>query len=143
MSMNRRPQTGLLALSGVLLLLSALAHALAGWPPIARDLLASGVPTELIAGLRVGWYFGSAAMLAFAAIALHGAYAVWREQPAPLSALRLIGLTYLGFGLAAFVYRDFNSHFLTFMVLGVLLLAAASGPQGASKSRDSGKRSLS
>ena len=142
MSMNRRLQTGLLGLSGVLVLSSALAHALAGWPSMARGLFASGAPVELIAALRVGWYFGSAAMLAFAAIALHGAYAVWQEQPAALTALRLIGLTYLGFGLAAFVYRDFNSHFLGFMVLGALLLTAAWGPQGASKSRGSGKRAL-
>ncbi|MGE4070005.1 MAG: hypothetical protein AB7E72_02420 [Lysobacterales bacterium] len=139
--MNRRLQTGLLGLSGILLLLSALAHALAGWPSMARGLFASDAPAELIAALRVGWYFGSAAMLAFAAIALHGAYAVWRAQPAPLTALRLIALTYLGLGLAAFVYRDFNSHFLAFMVLGALLLAAASGRQSASESRGSGKRS--
>lgn len=111
----------------LLLLCSAGAHALLGWPPIARDLQAAAVSADLIAGLRMGWYFGSAAMLAFAAITGLAAYNLKRGLSVPLGGLGVIGWTYLIFGLAAFVCRDFNSHFLAFMAQGALLLAAA-GP---------------
>jgi F420-dependent oxidoreductase-like protein len=65
-----RTRAGLGLLGGALLLASSLAHALLGWPQMRTGLRAGGADPELIAGLGVGWHFGSLSMAAFGAIVL-------------------------------------------------------------------------
>ncbi len=85
---------------GVLLVVSAVPHALLGWPPAAEQLMAAGVEAELIGGLAIGWYFGSAAMLGLGgAVLLSAPYVsthhwVWRVPCC-------IGAVYLSFGVAS------------------------------------------
>jgi hypothetical protein len=109
-------------LSAVALFASGLAHAFLGWGQFASALEASAVPDAVVGALAVGWYFGSTAMIAFAAIAL--AAALRRRASASLL-LGIIGGTYVLFGLAAYLSRDFNPHFLGFVGIGVLAATAA------------------
>lgn len=88
---------------GILMLASSVPHALLGWPASADKLLASGVDPDLVAGLAVGWYFGSAAMLAMGGVVL----------------------------LAAISYRSFNPPLFSFAVIGALLLLSSVMARGA------------
>ena len=60
---NVRKAIGILA--GVLLVLSALAHAFLGWPAMLAGLTEAGAGDDLTGALAVGWYFGSMAMFVF------------------------------------------------------------------------------
>lgn len=53
----------ILPVAGTLLLLSAIAHAILGWPPIRADLLEDGVAPGLVGGSAVGWYFAGVAFV--------------------------------------------------------------------------------
>ncbi len=122
---------------GVLLVLSAVPHALLGWPPAAEQLLAAGVEAELIGGLALGWYFGSAAMLALGGAVLLSApyvsahHLVWRVPCC-------IGAVYLSFGVGALLSRSLDPHFLLWVVIGALLVIGslwarpAASPQSGS-----------
>ncbi len=112
-------------LGGALLVLSSLAHAFLGWPALAAALADSGVGEELAGALAIGWYCGSMAMLVFALIVLRTA--IRNTDPC---AVRFIALGYLVFGLAAWLARDLNPHFLLFIATGIVLaLFAFSKPQ--------------
>ena len=111
--------------AGALILLSALAHAFLGWPAMAAALTAAGAGAELSGALAVGWTFGSMAMAVFGLIVLKIAL-----SNAERGAVRFIAFGYLVFGLAAWLERDLNPHFLLFVGTGVLLaLFAFSRPR--------------
>jgi len=115
----------LLLVAGILLLLTAAAHAFIGWPAIREELLASEAPGSLVRAIGIGWLYGSAAMLTFGVIALT---VWWWAQTGKMMMGRVAGviaLLYLGFGTWAFFYSSLNPHFIGFIVLGVLLGAAS------------------
>jgi len=101
---------------GALLVISALAHAFLGWPAMDAALANVGAGEALAGALAVGWYFGSMAMLVFGLIVLR--IAIRDGEPC---AVRFIAVGYLVFGLAAWLARDLNPHFLVFITIGVLL----------------------
>jgi len=113
--------------AGLLLLVSSLAHSFLGWPSIRPQLVAAGVPEDLVGALAVGWHFGGVAMAAFAAIVL----LAWRRACAGaaggLEAVGVVAVAYIGFGTAAFVLRSFAPFFLIFIVPGVALALCAWG----------------
>jgi len=116
----------LLPTTGVLLLLSAVSHALFGWPSIRDKLLHGGAEPDLVGAIAIGWYFGSVAMAVFGIAILLS----WRERirgkPMGRDVVILVSVTYLAFGTYAFVARSFNSHFLlAFLVPGFLLALPA------------------
>jgi hypothetical protein len=82
------------------------------------------VDADLIAGLAVGWYFGSAAMVALGAAAIvsapHVSTARWAWR-VPLA----IGLVYGGFGVAAIAFRAPRPQFFLFVISGALLVVGA------------------
>jgi hypothetical protein len=114
----------LVLVGGVSILLSSIPHALLAWPPAVERLQAAGVEADVIAGLAVGWYFGSVAMVALGGAALacapHVATArfAWRV---PL----WIGLVYGAFGAAAVAGRGARPQFFLFVASGALLVAGA------------------
>jgi hypothetical protein len=110
--------------AGALLLASSLAHAFAGWPALTSALDGSGVAADLQGALAVGWFWGSASMAAFGLIVTIYASRRLRGDHPPVLPIRLIAVTYLLFGAAAFLARDFNPHFLLFVVSGLLVGAA-------------------
>ncbi len=75
-------------------------------------------------GRTVGWYFGSAAMLVFGAVALLAFRALPSGKPLAWQSAFVVGLGYLGFGLGALAYRA-NPHFLGFVALGGALAVGA------------------
>lgn len=107
-------------LAGVLLVLSALAHAFFGWPAMTEALddaiTDDAGAVDLVGALAVGWHFGSMAMFVFGLIVLRIAI-----RDADSCSARFIAVGYLVFGLAAWLARDLNPHFLLFIVTGVLL----------------------
>jgi len=114
----------LLPIVGGFLLLSSLAHALLGWPPIRAELEQAGVDGNLIGAIAVGWYFGSVAMAAFGVIVLLS----WREMGHQTgmgrAAAATVSVTYLVFGVLALLLRSLNPHFIIAFVLPGLLLGA-------------------
>lgn len=115
--------------SGAVLLLSGLAHAFTGWPPQADALVAAGIDAGIRSALRIGWYFGSLAMMAFGAIVL-GMTRASRRTKVHAGPAWVISALYLVFGLGSFVATDFNLHFLLFVATGVLVgMFAATLPQ--------------
>ncbi len=120
-------------LAALLLIASAFAHAFLGWPPFQSLLKQAGVEAEATAALEVGWYFGSLAMLAFGAIVFLAAARAIRGEQAANGSLWIIGAAYTLYGVVAYVARDFNPHFLLFVVTGLLVAAVAaleSSPTG-------------
>jgi hypothetical protein len=109
--------------AGLLLLASSLAHSLLGWPQIRPQLVAAGVPEDLVGALAAGWHFGGVAMAAFGVIVL----LAWRRSrhgdAAGLEAVAVVAAAYLAFGTAAFVMRSFAPFFLIFIVPGAGLAA--------------------
>lgn len=107
-------------LVGLLLLASAAAHALAGWPPFRESLTGAGVEADEVGALAAGWYFGSAAMLAFGLLVLQQARRRLRSQRVDGGPLWIVALAYVAFGAAAFALRGGNPHFLGFVATGCL-----------------------
>lgn len=108
-------------LGGTVLLLSSIAHAFLGWPTLEALLKVAEVQPELTGALAVGWYFGSVAMLAFGLIVGHSAWRMWQGAAVSTVPAGIIAALYLLFGLGAYLSRDFNPHFLLFVLTGVLV----------------------
>jgi hypothetical protein len=109
---------------GLLVAASSLPHALAGWPALAAELRALSVGDELIGGLAVGWWFGSASFVAMGIAVL----LAWRELVTSALAWKVVatvGAALAIFGAGALAYRRGNPHFLGFLGVGVALVAAA------------------
>jgi hypothetical protein len=116
--------TKLVALGGALGVLLALPHAFLGWPPIADTLLAAGIDPDLVAGISVGWYFGSLSMVASGAVVLVASTSIATHRWA-FAAVLLVGLSYVVFGLAALLYRGAKPQFAVFLAVGAVMAIGA------------------
>jgi len=119
-----RLRLALAVLATLLFAAAAAAHAFLGWPPFEADLREAGLDGSHVGALATGWYFGSVAMATYAALAAFGAWEIRRGSLAGMVPLRLIGASYAGFGVAAWLIRSHNPHFLGFVVIGLTALAA-------------------
>jgi hypothetical protein len=108
-----------LVIAGLLLLLSACAHAGLGWPAMREELTKVSASPDLMASMSIGWYFGSTAIAAFGAIALSAALGAVTAAGRVFYASLIVGLAYGDFGLATYaIYRE--ALFLGFVVIGLL-----------------------
>ena len=124
-----RPRALLGIFSGAILVGSAAAHSLLGWPAMREQLVKAGAPRDLIVGLSIGWNFGGMAMLLFGMLALWLFGAALRGQLVWARPLMLIGVVYAAFGAWALTVGDRNPFFLIFIVPGLLMaIAAWEGP---------------
>jgi hypothetical protein len=112
--------------AGVLMIASAAAHSLLGWPQLRAQLAQSRVPDDLALGLAVGWHFGAAAMLAFACIVLWIFVRRLRGTAAPRVPAAVVAALYLAFGAGALAVSG-DPFFLVFIIPGLLLAIASSG----------------
>lgn len=113
-------QVALTYLTALCLLGSAYAHAFLGWPSFKQQLIDFGVSSHVIGAINAGWYFGSLCMLAFAALSLwHARYGGQQI------ALRFAAVVYLIFGIGGFLLREFNTHYLAFVLCGVLMAVSS------------------
>jgi hypothetical protein len=123
--MKRRGILGLVA--GILLILSSAAHSFLGWQGLGNELSAAHVPPDLRFGVKVGWQFGGAAMLAFGVMVVGQAIRRLRGQEAPLLPEIATAALYLGFGGWALVASHGSPFFLVFIVPGLLLALSVIG----------------
>jgi hypothetical protein len=127
----RRTQAILGLIAALILFLSSGAHTFLGWKALGGQLLAAKAPADLINGLRIGWYFGGAVMVAFALIAVRCSLRRVKDDGAASFELLVMGLTYALFGLWAWTVGDRNPFFIgVFVVPGVLLLLAGAPLKG-------------
>lgn len=110
---------------GVLLVASACAHSLLGWPELQAELAEARVPAELAGALMVGWQFGGAAMLTFGIVVLATFWARLRKRQASLLVGMYVGLLYVSFGVWALVVTGMNPFFLVFIIPGCGLVLAS------------------
>ncbi len=121
---NSAVWTGFLA--ALVLAAGGLAHAFVGWPAMHVGLEQAGAGEELLGAIFVGWAWGSSSMLAFAAVVGFASWRLSRGHRPPVGALWIVALLYLLFGTSAYVGRDYNPHFLFFVVSGALVALFAS-----------------
>jgi hypothetical protein len=60
-------------------------------------------------------------MFGFGTIVLNQTFRRMRHQPIQVGPLWIIAIVYLVFGIGAYVWRDFNPHFLLFVATGGLV----------------------
>lgn len=102
------------------IVLSALAHTLLGWPGLRGQLELARVPDELLAGVGMVWFYGGLAMLLLAAL-----LGIELRRPAPARAVFIaIGLGYTVFGVAELALTA-SAFPLVFVLPGALPLGAA------------------
>jgi hypothetical protein len=123
----KRASPWLLLVSGILLLATAAAHGLLGWPAVRGELDAVHPPDDIVRAISIGWLYGSAAMAAFGVLAL-GAWRAARTGRMPVAGVAgTISALYVGFGGWALVRTSGGAHFIAFVALGLLLGLAAYG----------------
>ena len=122
-----RWRAGLGLVAGVMLVLSSAAHSVLGWKAIGGELAAAGVPADLTFGLKAGWQFGGASMLAFGIICISMFAMRLRRRSVPSFPAFVIGGVYLVFGAWALAASQFDPFFLIFIVPAILLVAASTG----------------
>lgn len=122
--MAHRPRVALLALAALGMTLSALPHALGAWPHFRGALVGLGADARTLGAVGSAWAFGTTMMLVCAAIVAGQAHRAARDEAVVRSTLWPIALGWMGYGTAAFVVRDFNTHYLGFAACGAILLLA-------------------
>lgn len=110
---------------GALLILSSFAHSLLGWKVMSLQLQTTQVPPELLNGLRMGWHFGGAVMLALGIVMIWLFNKRLRGEAISTFPAVVIAIAYLSFGIWALVVSDFDPFGLVFIIPGVLLLTAS------------------
>ncbi len=109
-----------LYLAGIVMVLSAGAHGALGWPGLATALHEVNAPPDLVTGLAIGWYFGTATMVALGLIVFVAARRLWQGDKTAATYVWQIAAVYLLFGLGALFATSFNPFFLLFVGIGVL-----------------------
>lgn len=117
--MKSRSVVGLVA--GCALLLSAIPHAFMGWPSFEPVLAAASVDVEAVAGLRIGWIYGSFSMAGLGIIVVLAAWSSWRHATPPGSGPVVVAIATLAFGLWAYLGHGMHPHFLLFIAQGLLV----------------------
>lgn len=120
-----RWRANLVTAAGVILVLSSIAHTFLGWGDIAPRL--AGVDSDLVFGLRAGWYFAGVSMLAFGLIAITTGAEMRRSLAPSQGTLLIIGASYTVFGLWALATSGLDPFFLLFLGPGLMLLGGALG----------------
>lgn len=111
--------------AGLMLILSAGAHSLAGWPGLRAQLLSARVPADLIAGLGMGWHFGGASMLVFGVLMLALFIGRLRGERIASWPAMLVGGMYVAFAAVVTSQNGWDAFYLVFIVPGILLVLAA------------------
>lgn len=118
----RRVGQVLAVLGALFALASAYAYGFFARPATLAKLPAD-LPADTFAAFNAAWIFGGVAMVAFALVVLVLVPRLGRDAHATVP-VAIAGLFYLGYGTWATAYRH-HSHFIGFIVIGMLILAGA------------------
>lgn len=110
----------LVMISGVVMLLSSVAHGGLGWPAMRAELGSTTAPADLVQGLGAGWYFGTASMAAFGSIVLFCGLRMRRGDLSGVPVVGIVAVCYVVFGLLATLLVHLNAHFALFVATGLL-----------------------
>lgn len=121
--MIRKLHVILLFAAALLMSFSAFVTATVSVPHLGEDLFEINVRPTLIRAIMIGLHFSSFAMVGFAALVLASAVRALRGVVFDKISLAIIGIMYLGFGIAAFALSG-SHHTLGYVLIGVLLLTA-------------------
>ncbi|HEX4935799.1 MAG TPA: hypothetical protein VFV33_21615 [Gemmatimonadaceae bacterium] len=114
-------------LAALVITASSLAHSLLGWPAMRERLGQTTAPADLVTGLGIGWVWGGVCMAAFGLLLLWMISQAWRGAAIALAPFRIIGATYVLFGLGAWRVSGGDPFYAVFVVPGVLLLYTGLG----------------
>jgi hypothetical protein len=126
--MRQALRTTLLFAAAVFMGFSALVHAIINVPHLREDMQEINVRPTLLGAVMLGLHFSTVAMFAFACLVLAGAIQSLRMAVTPRLPLSIIAVTYVGFGIAAFVLSG-SHHTLGYVLIGVLILGAIAIPE--------------
>lgn len=122
--MPNRLTVGLMYLASGLILVAAALHGIVGFSAIEAELVRLEASEEFIGALGLGWTLGSLCGAALGLITLLAARRLARGDASLRSSTLLIGVLYGLFGVGATVVRGVSPHFLLFIGIGGLLVAA-------------------
>ena len=124
----KRARLVLGVVTGLILLASSAAHSILGWRSLAEQLANTNASSDLQAGLRIGWMFGGAAMVALGGVVIATFVGRLRGARLPLLPIAFIAVIYVAFGAWAIAASGGDLFFLgVFVVPGALLGIAANG----------------
>jgi ABC-type Na+ efflux pump permease subunit len=107
-----------------IMIASSFAHSILGWKNLTARLEKTQAPTDLIAGLALGWHLGGAAMFTFGCIVFFLFARFVKDRSVSLSPVFIIAAFYTLFGVWA-IATSHNPFFLIFVIPGLLLLVAS------------------
>jgi hypothetical protein len=119
-------QSALIFIVGTIMVLSCFAHGILGWKAVGGALQAAGTPADLLTGVAVSWFLGSAAMGTFGAIVILGGMRFRKGDRSAMAMLRIIAAAYIVYGIGAYIATGYETHFLMLFIVPGLLLAAGS-----------------
>jgi hypothetical protein len=102
---------------------AAFLNATVSVPHLREDMLEIHVRPTLLSAVLLGLHFGTLAMFAFAIVVFVSALQSLRDSSMARLPLSIIGLTYLAFGIVAFIWTR-SYHTLGYVFGGVLLFGA-------------------
>jgi hypothetical protein len=118
-TMRRNIPTVLLLVAGLLMTFAAYVHAAIVVPHLREDMLEIEVRPTLLNATILAMHFGTFAMIAFAGVVLWAAIQSYRRVLLPRIPLAIIALTYIAFGIFAFVATK-SHHTLGYVLMGLL-----------------------
>ena len=116
-------RTVMLFVAALLIGFAAFLNATVSVPHLREDMLEIHVRPTLLSAVLLGLHFGTLAMFAFAFVVFVSALQSLRGSSMARLPLSIIGLTYLAFGIVAFIWTG-SYHTLGYVFGGVLLLGA-------------------
>ena len=102
---------------------AALVNAAIFVPHLRADMAEIDVRPTLLGAVSLGLHFSTFAMFAFACLVLVAAIQSSRARVTARLPLTIIAATYIGFGIAAFIWSG-SYHALGYVLMGVLIVGA-------------------
>jgi dolichyl-phosphate-mannose--protein O-mannosyl transferase len=109
-----------------MLVLSSFAHTLLGWPEMQRQLKQTAAPPDLLLGMKLGWYFGGAAILIFGIIVLYTFVERVRGRMVSTTQTAIFSVGYFLFGCWALA-ASHDPFFFVFIIPAVLTAIGSFG----------------
>jgi hypothetical protein len=122
--MQKNLRTVLLFLAALLIGFGAVVNAIVVVPHLREDLVEITVRPTLFRAVSLALHFSTFAMFAFTCLVLVAAIKSLKGAVTSPEPLWIIGATYAGFGILAFILSG-SHHTLGYLVMGLLVIGAA------------------